>query len=154
MDKEPNKKINIKVVPLRVGATGAAQIVRIESSSNYQYDNAFNVILTKPLSLQTGKTLFIKSGITVSTPYPKDREDKSVVVYSPYHIEWKVEPCLDLLMEKGILAYGSSKADEYELKLMLLNFGGKMFNAVAGDIIATLQFYLVPNLQIEGLQIL
>jgi len=145
--KVPVSDITVSVLNIQLTPICEHPLI-IEPESGDIYDDSFIIKCSKPISLQKNKHLSIKGGIVISTPQPVDKQGNSIVA-SPYHIEWKVEPNMDLLVKHAIWAYGSSgSVTQSELHLVLVNFGGSIFNAERGDTIATLQFYLVPKLQI------
>ena len=151
-NKQPNMT-NISVMSLEITQFEESALI-IEPESGDIYDDSFLIKCIKPLSIQKNKTLVLRGGFSIGTPQPIDSVDDTKVVTSPYHIEWKVEPNMDLLIESNIWVYGSSGSIvNPELKLILFNMGSGIFNTVKGTVIATLQFYLVPKLQIKRFKI-
>ena len=139
--------INISVLTLQLTPTTDTPLI-IESESGEVYDDSFIIKCAKPISLQKNKHLLIEGGLIISTPQPVDKHGDKIIA-APYHIEWKIEPNIEMLIKHNIWAYGSSGSiTQAELKFVLVNFGSTIFNAARGTTIATLQFYLVPKLQI------
>lgn len=145
----------VSIISANLISLGKSINVEITPTENESYGDSFLIKTLKPLSLQKHNRLTISSGFQISLPQPVDKTTSTSVVLSPYHIGWRVESNLELLSKSNIWAYGSSgnQADA-ELKIILFNLGNSIFNAKCGDVIATLQFLLVPNLQIKGFKVI
>lgn len=139
----------ISVVEMTLHATREHPYI-LKPATVDSFGSSYTINCSKPISIQKGKHVYIQAGVLISTPQPVDRTKTNTIV-APYHMEWRVEPQMQLLRDRGIWAHGSSAGHiQAELNFVLVNFGDAIFNASAGDVVAILQFYLVPKLRIKG----
>ena len=137
---------HMSVVDLNIVPTSVSPFKIVPESGGY--GDAFLLSNVKPISLQSKHGMEVDCGVQMSVPQPVETVGSQKVA-SPYHIRWKAEPILETLVNFGVMVYGSSCSSP-DLKVVLYNFGDKIYNAPKGTILARLQFYLVPNLQIKG----
>lgn len=146
---DKKQQTNVMVYNLEVYESGTPPL-RIVPREGDRYSDSYNVICTKPLHIQKDKQLILNGNFTISVQQPVDHIDDTNIVLSPYHIGWKVEPNMELFIAKNIMAYGTSGSMyDTEFKMVLFNMGPGIFSTVANDIVATIQFYLVPKLQLK-----
>lgn len=155
MGRQPKKQsIDILTYSLDIYEKGNSPTLYISQRQDAPYSDVYDIRCHKPLSVQTGKQLVLGGDFIVSIQQIVDQADENKVVLSPYHIGWKVEPNMELFISNNIIAYGSSgHLSDTEFKMVLLNKGSSIFNTVANDVVASLQFYLVPRLQLRRYKI-